>query len=119
MSETYSINKPLKLRYKTKKGECLYSEPGDNGPKDLRLYIGYDDRKPWAHTLELIGACLRAKGSIEDWNYPKGEGRKYLLRFIWDCIMSKTPISELLKRYKIKDRFNGNKSFEFLEFKDD
>jgi len=99
------MNKHLKIEYTTKKGEKLYSEPGNNGPKDKRLYIGYKDSL-WCHTLELIGAALRAKAYIEDWNYlPNGgEGRGMLFKFIKDCIFTKIPIRDLLKKYKIPER---------------
>ena len=93
----------MKISYKTAKGEILYEEPGDNAPKDKRLYIGYNGTK-WAHTLELIGAALRAKAWVEDNNYPNGLGRYHLLGFIVGCIMTKTPIKELMKKFKIPER---------------
>ena len=93
----------LKKEYETKKGEILYSEPGDNGPKDRRLYISYNGSR-WAHTLELIGASLRAKAHIEDWNYPNGRGKHMLLDFIQQCILTKTPIRQLMKKFKIPER---------------
>lgn len=94
----------MKLEYITKKGEKLYSEKGDNGPKDLRLYIGYRDFR-WCHTLELIGAALRAKAHIEDRNYPKGRGRGMLFNFISDCILEDIPIKKLLNKYMVPERF--------------
>ena len=90
----------MKLLYETKKGEKLYSEEGNRAKNDLRLYIGFKDFK-WAHTLELIGAALRAKAHIEDNNYPNGRGKHMLLHFIQECILTKTPIKELLKKFKI------------------
>jgi len=91
----------MKEIYKTLKGEVLYEEPGDRAEGDKRLYIGYNGTK-WAHTLELIGASLRAKAWVEDNNYPNGLGRYYLLSYIVGCIMTKTPIKELLKKFKIE-----------------
>lgn len=101
-------NTKLKIIYTTRKGEKLYSEPGSNGPNDLRLYIGYNGSR-WAHTLELIGAALRAKAHVEDRNYPNGRGRMMLFDFISDCILKDDPIKELIKRYSIPDRWkNGH-----------
>lgn len=89
-----------KLRYKTLKGEKLYSEEGSKGPGDLRLYIEYNGAL-WAYTLELIGACLRAKAEVEDRNYPNGRGRLMLRDYIDDCIMTDEPIKSLLEKYRI------------------
>jgi len=95
----------LREIYSTAKGEKLYSEPGAKGPNDKRLYIGFNGTK-WAHTLELIGAALRAKAHVEDTAYgkPYQLGKLMLLLFIADCILTKTPIKELLKKYKIPER---------------
>ena len=91
----------MKEIYKTVKNEILYEEPGDRADGDKRLFIGYNGIK-WPHTLELIGASLRAKAWVEDNNYPPpAQGKKYLLKFITECIMTKIPIKELLKKYKI------------------
>ena len=97
------MNQLLKEIYKTAKGETLYEEPGKNAPGDKRLYIGYNGIR-WAHTLELIGAALRAKAWVEDNNYPKGMGRYMLLSYIIGCIMTTTPIKELMKKFKIPER---------------
>lgn len=69
-------------------------------PGDKRFYIGFNGTR-WAHTMELIGAALRAKAWVEDNNYPKGKGKTMLLEFITDCILTKTPIKLLLVKYKI------------------
>ena len=91
----------MKEIYKTEKGEVLYEEPGNRAKGDKRLYIGYNGTK-WPHTLELIGASLRAKAWVEDNNYPPpAQGRKYLFNYIKECIMTITPIKELLKKYKL------------------
>lgn len=96
------MSEHLKLRYKTKKGECLYSEPGDRALGDLRLYIGYNGYK-WAHTLELVGAALRAKSHVEDNNYPHGLGRYYLLAYVVACILTDEPILDLMKRFRFPE----------------
>jgi hypothetical protein len=96
------MNQLLKLIYTTKKGEELFSEPGNKDPKDKRLYIGYKGHK-WAHTLELIGAALRAKAYVEDVNYPNGRGKHMLLDFVQQCILTKTPIKELCKKFRIPE----------------
>lgn len=93
----------MKEIYKTQKGERLYEEPGDRAPGDKRLFIGFNGTR-WAHTLELIGAALRAKAYVEDNNYPQGQGRYYLLGYVVACITSKKPIRELMKLFKIPER---------------
>jgi len=91
------------FEYKTSKGEILIGERGDRADGDLRLYIQYNGNK-WAHTLELIGAALRAKANIEDNNYPNGLGRWWLLGYIAACITTTTPIKELMKKFKVPER---------------
>lgn len=102
------MNQRLKEIYKTAKGEILYESPGNNAPKDKRLYIGFNGTR-WAHTLELIGAALRAKAWVEDNNYPNGLGRFWLLAYIAACITTDTPIKELMKRFKIPERDDNKK----------
>lgn len=97
------MNQHLKEIYRTSKNEILYESPGKNAKGDKRLYIGYNGTK-WAHTLELIGASLRAKAWVEDNNYPHGLGRFWLLAYIAACITTSTPIKELLKKFKIPER---------------
>jgi len=93
----------LKEIYRTSKDEILYEEPGNRAPGDKRLYIGFNGTK-WAHTLELVGAALRAKAHVEDNNYPNGLGRYHLLGYVVGCIMTNTKIKELMKKFKIPER---------------
>ena len=93
-----------KVIYTTKTGEVLYSEPGNRADGDKRLLIGYKEGKPWPHTLELIGAALRAKAWVEDNNYPHGLGRWWLLGYIVACMTTSTPIRNLIKKFKIPDK---------------
>ena len=92
----------MKKIYKTKKGECLYEEPGNRSDGDKRLYIGFNGAK-WAHSLELIGAALRAKAWVEDNNYKNGMGRYWLFGYIAKCICTDEPIKDLIKKFKIPD----------------
>ena len=93
----------MKEEYKTKYGEILYSEPGDRAKGDKRLYIGKNGIR-WAHSLELIGAALRAKAHVEENNYSNGLGRFYLHGFISACILcDNMTIKGLLKKFKIKE----------------
>ena len=92
----------LKLLYRTKKGECLYEEPGNRAPGDRRLYIGFNGTF-WAHTLELIGIALREKGKVEQNNYPNGRGKHYLAHFIQRCILSNEPIKDIMRKFKIPE----------------
>ena len=92
----------LKEIYKTKKGETLYEEPGDRAKGDKRLYIGFNGSR-WAHSLELIGAALRAKAHVEDNNYPNGMGRYWLFGYIAKCILTDEHIKDLLKKFRIPE----------------
>lgn len=93
----------MKEEYRTKYNEILYSENGNRATGDRRLYIGKDGHK-WAHSLELIGAALRAKAWVEDNNYPNGLGRFYLHAFISGCILcDKLSIKTLMKKFKINE----------------
>lgn len=92
----------MKKIYETKKGEYLYSEPGNRAKGDKRLYIGFKEFK-WAHSLELIGAALRAKAHVEDNNYRNGMGRYWLFGYITKCICTDEPIEALLKKFKIPE----------------
>lgn len=94
------MNQLLKEIYRTAKGEIIYEEPGNRAKGDRRLYIGFNGNR-WAHTLELIGAALREKAAIEDNNYPNGKGKRMLANYIYQCIMTKTPIKELMIKFQI------------------
>jgi hypothetical protein len=97
LKEHFLMRLLLKKIYETKKGEVIYSEPGDRSVGDKRLYIGYNGIK-WAHTLELIGAALRAKAYVEDNNYKNGMGRYWLFGYITNCICTDIPIQDLMKK---------------------
>ena len=87
----------------TPKGEIVYTEPGNRGPHDMKIFTRFP-KQPWKTTLYYIGVILRLKGLVEDRNYPHGRGAKMLLDFIRECILSrKTSIKELCKKYKIPE----------------
>ncbi|MDY6988385.1 MAG: hypothetical protein SWQ30_10035 [Thermodesulfobacteriota bacterium] len=95
----------LKTIYRTRQGEHVLCSPGNRCPGDRKLYIS--DRTGalcWPHSLELIAACLRAKAHVEDTRYRHGEGKRYLLRFVTAAIMTRDPIKELCRRFKIRER---------------
>jgi hypothetical protein len=98
----------MKIIYTTEKGEHVYEEPGNRKPGDKRFYIGFNGTK-WAHTMELIGAALRAKAWVEDNNYPHGKGAVLLFEFMRDCILTITPITQLTKQYKMVSAMKRNK----------
>jgi len=92
----------LRTLYTTSQGEHVLCSPGNRCPGDRKLYIS--DRTGavcWPHSLELLGAALRAKAAVEQRRYPFGQGKRYLLRFIEACIMTREPIREIMRRFKI------------------
>ena len=92
---------------KTPNNETIYTEPGKNGPNDMKIFTRFP-KIPWAHSLYYIGVCLRLKGMVEDRNYPQEKGfrgSRMLLDFLKECIFDrKTPISEICKKYKIPEK---------------
>jgi len=88
---------------KTPKGEIVYTEPGDRGPHDMKIFTRFP-KQPWKTTLYYIGVILRLKGAVENRNYPPPyQGAKMLFNFCRDCIFSKMPIKDLCKKYKIPE----------------
>lgn len=98
------------FQIKTPNGEVIYTEPGKNGPNDMKIFTRFP-KIPWAHSLYYIGVCLRLKGLVEDRNYPPEknfQGKGMLMSFCRECIFNtKTPISEICKKYKIPERERG------------
>jgi len=103
----------LKQRYKlrTPTGEVVYTEPGKNGPGDMKIFTVFP-RIPWMTTLHYMGIVLRLKGMVEDRNYPPNrgyEGAYKLLKFIRDCIVRRTtPIKELCAEYEMPGYGNAD-----------
>ena len=88
---------------KTPYGERIFTEPGKNGPDDMKIYTTFP-KLPWPHSLYYIAVCLRLKGMVEDRNYPppKHKGKAMLAEFCRDAIFATTvPIRDLCKKYKI------------------
>lgn len=87
----------------TPNNELVETVPGKNGEFDMKIFTSFP-KMPWAHSLYYIATCLRLKGMVENRNYPNGTGRGYLASFCLEAIFSKVPISELCKKYKIKEK---------------
>lgn len=70
-------------------GEHIFTEPGSNGPDDMKIYIEFP-YQPWPITLYASGSLLRLKGMVEDRNYPPpNQGAGWLARFGIDCILKR------------------------------
>ena len=87
---------------KTPNNEVIYTEPGKNGPSDMKIFTRFP-KMPWAHSLYYIGVCLRLKGLVEDRNYPPPKnGKGMLLSFCRECICNyNLTIREICEKYKI------------------
>lgn len=98
-----SIPKNVKQEYRiiTPNQEVIYTEPGDNGPKDMKIFTRFP-RIPWMHSLYYIAVCLRLKGMVEDRNYAKGRGKNMLIDFCEDAISDYSlSIAEICKKYDV------------------
>ena len=98
-----SIPKDVKQEYRitTPNKEVVYTEPGNNGPEDMKIFTRFP-KIPWMHSLYYIGVCLRLKGMVEDRNYPNGRGKDMLVDFCKDAISNyKLSITQICKKYKI------------------
>jgi len=97
------------LLYKCKDGTKLFKIPGHKSEKDFIVLTEFP-KNPHAHSIEYIGACLKAKAEIEDINYPKtvdgiktgNQGRDFLFDFMRWCVYRvELPIREICKKFKL------------------
>lgn len=85
---------------------------------EIRLHPEWDGKywvhatllksREWVISLEELGLIIRAIGWCEDIKYKNGRGRFYTLDFLQDCLWNETTQDDLVKKYQIPIRGNGD-----------